>query len=80
MALETIRLYNEPRCSLERDTATSGAVLMIDVDRGAVSYAEYYRISEDELALFLADDNALAAFVAKGHYGLRERSLYPVGP
>ena len=80
MALETIRLYNDPWCSLERDTVTGAAVLAVDIDMGAASGVLYYQISEDELALFLADENALAAFVVKGQYGLRERRTSRLSP
>ena len=67
MTHEVIRLY--PRYSLDRDTVSGRAVLAIDWDRGACSGELYYRISEDELAHFLADDNALEAFVSRAEGG-----------
>lgn len=51
-----------PRFSLDRDVVTGQPVLSIPVSSSAVEYSEWYKISEQELAQFLADEELAREF------------------
>jgi len=53
-----------PRFSLDRGVTTGKPVLSIPVRNQMVEYEEWYSLSEDELARFMADHEAAKAFAA----------------
>lgn len=69
MRYRRIRHYAHERFSLGRDSLTGEAVFAIVVPLHVGHYTAYYRLSEDELARFLADEAEAAAFAVRVEYG-----------
>jgi hypothetical protein len=65
MRFSAIQVSRERRYALERDTQTGTPVISIPVSNGLADYCEYYAISESELAHFLTDEGAAAAFASQ---------------
>ena len=65
MRFSAIQVSPERRYALERDTQTGTPVISIPVSNGLADYCEYYTISEGELAHFLTDGAAAAAFASQ---------------
>lgn len=62
MRYQLVRRYPHERFSLGRDSGTGEAVFAIVVPLHAGHYTAYYRLSEDELATFLANEKEAAWF------------------
>lgn len=62
MGYTIIRDNQDGVSMLERDTVTGAPFLSIRRMRGAADYLDYYRLSDQELALFMANPDRLAAF------------------
>jgi hypothetical protein len=65
MRFSAIEVSLDHRYALERDTEAGAPVLSIPVSNGMADYCEYYTISESELAHFLNDEAAAAAFASQ---------------
>ncbi len=72
MRYRRIRHYAHDRFSLGRDSLTGEAVFAIAVPLYVGHYTAYYRLSEEELARFLADEPEAAAFAVRIEHGLAE--------
>jgi hypothetical protein len=80
MRFNAIQVNRERRYALERDTQTGMPVFSIPVSNGLADYSEYYTISEDELAHFLTDEAAAAAFAGQcGRHEQDERLVLKPG-
>jgi hypothetical protein len=62
MRLEDLHVSQAPRYALGRAAGTGEPLFSIPVSNSLTDYLEYYRISEDELALFLAYPEEAEAF------------------
>jgi hypothetical protein len=65
MRYQPIRRYPHDRFSLGRDSLTGEPVFAIAVPLHVGHYTAYYRISEEELGDFLADEEQLLSFAAR---------------
>jgi hypothetical protein len=80
MRFSAIQVNQERRYALERDTQTGTPVFSIPVSNRLADYSEYYTISEGELAHFLADEAAAAAFAGQcGRHEQDERLVLKPG-
>jgi hypothetical protein len=80
MKLQDLYVSQAPRYALSRDARTNAPIFSIPVSNTLVDYLEYYRIAEDELALFLADPEAAAAFARRcGNRELDDRLVLKPG-
>ena len=75
-----VYVFRSDQCSLHRDIETGEPVFAIRRARGAADYEDHYRISEEELALFLEDHAALAAFEGRVDRRELEDRLIPPQP
>ena len=62
MRMTGLHVSHDPRYALGRLADTNEPVLSIPVSNTLADYEEYYRISEDELRLFLDHPEVAAAF------------------
>ncbi len=69
---QLIRSYPHDRFSLGRDSVTGVAVFAIKVPLHIGHYTAYYRLSEEELATFLASDQEVTWFADGVERGLQE--------
>lgn len=74
MRYQPVRRYPHDRFSLGRDSVTSEAVFAVSLPLHHGHYTAYYRLSEEELARFLADEAEATWFadgVERGHQEAR---------
>lgn len=72
-----IHVFRSSGCALYRDVETRAPVLAMRRMRGAGDYEDYYRISEEEAALFLEDRAALDDFARRVERRALEDRLIP---